>query len=37
MQEMGIGSLVEEDPLEKEISTQSSIVAWEIRGPEMVG
>ena len=30
MQEMGILSLHQEDPLEKEIATHSSILAWEI-------
>ena len=37
MQEMGIGSLVEEDPLEKEISTHSSSLAWEIPWTEEPG
>ena len=30
MQEMGVGSLGWEDPLEKEMATHSSILAWEI-------
>ena len=30
MQEMWVQSQVQEDPLEKEIATHSSIVAWEI-------
>ena len=30
MQEMWVGSLGREDPLEKEIATPSSILAWEI-------
>ena len=30
MQEMWVGSLGQEDPLEKEIATPSSILAWEI-------
>ena len=30
MQEMRVQSLVWEDPLEKEMTTQSSILAWEI-------
>ena len=30
MQETGILSLYQEDPLEKEIATHSSILAWEI-------
>ena len=30
MQDMYIQSLVWEDPLEKEIATHSSILAWEI-------
>ena len=30
MQEMRVRSLGQEDPLEKEIATHSSILAWEI-------
>ena len=30
MQEMWVGSLSWEDPLEKEMATHSSILAWEI-------
>ena len=30
MQEMGVQSLGQEDPLEKEMATHSSILAWEI-------
>ena len=30
MQEMQVGSLHQEDPLEEEIATHSSILAWEI-------
>ena len=30
MQEMQVQSLGQEDPLEKEIATPSSILAWEI-------
>ena len=30
MQEMPVWSLVQEDPLEKEMATHSSIFAWEI-------
>ena len=30
MQEMQVQSLSQEDPLEKEIATHSSILAWEI-------
>ena len=30
MQEMWVPSLSQEDPLEKEIATHSSILAWEI-------
>ena len=30
MQEMQVGSLDQEDPLEEEMATQSSILAWEI-------
>ena len=34
MQEMQIQSLGLEDPLEKEMATHSSILAWEIPGTE---
>ena len=34
MQEMQVQSLAEEDPLEKEMATHSSIVAWKIPGTE---
>ena len=30
MQEMWVGSLVQEDPLEKEMATSPHILAWEI-------
>ena len=30
MQEMGVWSLGQEDPLEKETATHSTILAWEI-------
>ena len=30
MQEIRVRSLVQEDPLEKEMATHSSILAWEI-------
>ena len=30
MQETWVGSLHQEDPLEKEMATHSSILAWEI-------
>ena len=30
MQEMQVQSLVQEDPLEKKMATQSSILAWKI-------
>ena len=32
MQETQVQSLSQEDPLEKEMATQSSILAWEIHG-----
>ena len=32
MQEMQFQSLGQEDPLEKEMATHSSILAWEIHG-----
>ena len=37
MQEMWVQSLVQEDPLEKEIATHSSILAWEIPRTEEHG
>ena len=37
MQDMQIGSLGQEDPLEKEIATHSSILAWEIPWTEEPG
>ena len=37
MQETWVQSLVWEDPLEKEMSTHSSILAWEIPGTEEPG
>ena len=36
-QEMGIRSLGQEDPLEKEMTTHSSILAWRIPGTEQPG
>ena len=30
MQEMGVQSLGREDPLEKEMTTHSNVLAWEI-------
>ena len=33
-QEMRVQSLVQEDPLEKEMATHFSILAWEIRWTE---
>ena len=32
MQEMQVQSLGKEDPLEKEMATHSSVLAWEIQG-----
>ena len=32
MQEMQVQSLVQEDPLDKEMATHSSILAWEMHG-----
>ena len=32
MQEMQIQSLGQEDPLEEEMATHSSVLAWEIHG-----
>ena len=37
MQETWVQSLVQEDPLEKEMSTHSSIFAWEIPSTEEPG
>jgi len=37
MQEMRVQSLGGEDPLEKEMATQSSILAWEIPWTEQPG
>ena len=37
MQEMWVRSMGLEDPLEKEIATQSSILAWEIPWTEETG
>ena len=43
MQEMGVLSLGQEDPMEKEMATHSSILTWEIpwteepRGLESMG
>jgi len=37
MQEMRVQSLGQEDPLEKEIATHSSILAWEILWREKPG
>ena len=37
MQETGIQSLGQEDPLEKEMATRSSILAWRIRWTEEPG
>ena len=37
MQEMWVWSLGREDPLKKEMATQSSILAWEIPWPEEPG
>ena len=34
---MGVGSLSQEDPLEKEMTTHSSILAWEIPQTEESG
>ena len=36
-QEMQVQSLVQEDPLEKEMATHSSILAWEISWTEELG
>ena len=37
MQEAGVGSLGQEDPLEKEMATRSSILAWRIPWTEEAG
>ena len=37
MQETGVRSLGQEDPLEREIATHSSILAWEIAWTEEPG
>ena len=37
MQEMCVQSLGGEDPLEEEMATHSSILAWEIPWPEELG
>ena len=37
MQEMKVESLGQEDPLEKEMATHSSILAWEIPWTEEPG
>ena len=37
MQEMRVGSLAGEDPLEKEMASHSSILAWEVPWPEKPG
>ena len=37
MQEMQVQSLGQEDPLEKEMATHSSILAWEIPWTEKPG
>ena len=37
MQETWVRSLGQEDPLEKEMATHSSILAWEIPGTEEPG
>ena len=34
MQEMGVRSLGQEDPLEEEMETHSSILTWRIPGTE---
>ena len=36
-QETQVGSLGREDPLEKEMTTHSTILAWEIPWPEQSG
>ena len=37
MQEMWVRSLGQEDPLEKEMATNSSILAWEVPQTEKPG
>ena len=37
MQETQVQSLVREDPLEKEMATQSSVLAWKTPGTEEPG
>ena len=37
MQEMQVLSLGQEDPLEKEVATHSSILAWEMPWREEIG
>ena len=37
MKEMWVQSLVQEDPLEKEMATHSSVLAWRIPGTEEPG
>ena len=37
VQEMRVQSLSQEDPLEKEMATHSSILAWEIPWTEELG
>ena len=37
IQEMRVRSLAQEDPLEKEVATHSSILAWEIPWTEEPG
>ena len=37
MQETGVQSLVQEDPLEEEMATHSSILGWEIPRTEESG
>ena len=37
MQEIRVQSLVQEDPLEKEMATHSGILAWGIPGTEEPG
>ena len=37
MQEIWVGSLSQEDPLEKEMGTHSSVLAWKIPWMEELG
>ena len=37
MQEMWVQSLGQEEPLEKEMATHSSVLAWRISGTEEAG